>query len=106
MLAERKMSQKALADAVGVKPQSVFEWKTKGNIPRADTAIKIAEYFNVPIKWLVLGVEDAAFTQDERDLLAVYRQLDQRDKDDLLGIADMKLENSKKGDILSNTANA
>ena len=96
MLTERKMSQKELASIAGVKPPSVSEWKAKGTLPRADTAIKIAQYFNVPIKWLVLGIEDTGFTQDERELLAVYRQLDHDDKVEIIGIIGLKLKKEAK----------
>ena len=105
-LTERKLSQKDLAVIAGVKPPSVFEWKNDKTMPRADTAIKIADYFNISVKWLVLGEKDAEFTQNERNLLSFFRQLDSRDQVDVLGIVEMKLENAKKGDILSNSANA
>ena len=106
LLTERRLSQKDLAVIAGVKPPSVFEWKNDKTMPRADTAIKIADYFNVSVKWLVLGEKDTEFTQTERNLLAFFRQLDLRDQADVLGIVEMKLENAKKGDILSNSANA
>jgi len=106
LMAERKMSQKDLADIAGVKAPSVFEWKNDGTTPRADTAIKIADYFNVSVKWLVLGEEDTGLTQNERDLLSIYRLLDSRDQGDVFGIMQMKLENAKKGDTSFSSVNA
>ena len=108
LMAERKMSQKDLAAVAEVKPPSVSEWKTKGTLPRADTAIKIAEHFNVSIKWLVLGIEDAAFTRDERELLAVYRKLGQDDKVEIIGIIGLKLQSEakKRGGALSDSETA
>ena len=70
-------------------------------MPRADTAVKIADYFNVSAKWLITGKQDAELTQEERDLLAAFRLLDSRDQGDVLGIVEMKLENAKKGTALS-----
>jgi len=106
-MAEKKMSQKDLADIAGVTPPSVFEWKNEGTMPRADTAVKIADYFNVSAKWLITGSKDAELTNEERDLLAAFRLLDdQKDKDEVLGIINLKIENAKKGDILSSLENA
>jgi transcriptional regulator with XRE-family HTH domain len=106
LLSERKMSQKDLAEIAGVTPPSVFEWKNEGTMPRADTAIKIADYFNVSVKWLILGEKEKELTQNERNLIDGFRKLDSRDQDDVLGIVEMKIENAKKGDILSNIKNA
>ena len=106
-LTEKKMSQKELADIAGVTPPSVFEWKNQGTMPMADTAIKIADYFNVSVKWLITGEQDAELSQEERDLLDAFRLLDdQKDKDEVLGIINLKIENSKKGDISSNLSEA
>jgi HTH-type transcriptional regulator, cell division transcriptional repressor len=105
-LAEKKMSQKDLADIAGVTPPSVFEWKNQGTMPRADTTIKIADYFNVSVKWLITGERDAELSQEERDLLDAFRLLDDRDQEDVLGIVQGKIERAKKGDILSRSENA
>jgi len=106
LLTERNLTQKDLADIAGVKPPSVFEWKNEETMPRADTAIKIADYFNVSVKWLVLGKQDTEFNQNERELLSGFRLLDTRDQGDVLGIVQMKLENAKRGDISSDLASA
>jgi transcriptional regulator with XRE-family HTH domain len=101
-LAEKKMSQKDLADIAGVTPPSVFEWKNQGTMPRADTAIRIADYFNVSVKWLITGEQDTGLTQTEQYLLDRFRLLDERDQEDTLGNIEMKIE--KAGKKLSKTA--
>jgi transcriptional regulator with XRE-family HTH domain len=105
LMLEKKLSQRDISSIAGVKPPSVNEWKAKGTLPRADTAIKIADYFKVSVKWLVTGQNDPAFTREERSLLELFRQLDDRDRADIIGNAQMKLENAKKGDISSSSGN-
>jgi transcriptional regulator with XRE-family HTH domain len=101
-LAERKMTQKDLADIAGVTPPSVFEWKNEGTLPRADTAIKIADYFNVSVKWLITGVDEIGLTNGERALINGFRNLDERDKEDILGNIEQKIENRKKDNVSYN----
>lgn len=74
-MAERKLFQKDLAEIAGVTPPSVNEWKNEGAMPRADTAVKIADFFNVSTKWLITGINDADLSQDERDILEAYKRL-------------------------------
>jgi transcriptional regulator with XRE-family HTH domain len=107
LMAEKKMSQKDLADIAGVTPPSVFEWKNEGTMPRADTAVKIADYFNVSVKWLITGNKDADLSQEERDLLAAFRALgDQKDKDEVMAIIHIKIDNAKKTSDSSNLSAA
>ncbi|GHU69835.1 hypothetical protein FACS189450_03350 [Spirochaetia bacterium] len=103
---EKKLSQKDIASVAGVTPPSVNEWKAKGTMPRADTAIILADFFKVSPKWLVMGKEEPEMTNAERGLLENYRLLDGRDQDDVAGIIRMKLEAAKRGDILSSSGNA
>jgi transcriptional regulator with XRE-family HTH domain len=57
LLKEKGISQKSLAEYIGIRNPSISEWKKEGTIPRADIAIKIAEYLNVSVEYLITGVE-------------------------------------------------
>jgi transcriptional regulator with XRE-family HTH domain len=57
LLKERGISQKSLAEYIGIRNPSISEWKKEGTIPRADIAIKIAEYINVSVEYLITGTE-------------------------------------------------
>lgn len=45
----RGMSQKQLADMLGVNRTTVTRWETSGRFPRADKLRKISEIFGCPI---------------------------------------------------------
>jgi transcriptional regulator with XRE-family HTH domain len=83
MMLEKKLSQKAIADIAGIRPPSVNEWKSKGTMPRADTAIKLADFFKVLIKWLVNGDNDE-ISQEERELLDAFCRLNDEGKDNAI----------------------
>ncbi|MDR2717697.1 MAG: helix-turn-helix domain-containing protein [Treponema sp.] len=104
VLAEKDLKRLNMCKAIGIKSQNITN--IKKSIPAADTAIKIADYLRVSVKWLITGEDEISFTQNERILLDGFRQLDSRDQGDVLGIVEMKLENAKRGDILSSSANA
>jgi transcriptional regulator with XRE-family HTH domain len=55
LLKEKGVSQKSLAEYIGIRNPSISDWKKEGTIPRADVAIKIAEYLNVSVEYLITG---------------------------------------------------
>lgn len=99
LLKERKENRNILAPAVGIRPQTISGWSTRGTIPTADTALDIANYFGVSVEWLLTGREREGLTDEERRLLDEWRQLDERDRADVLGIVEMKLERSTPSSV-------
>ena len=57
---EKKMSQGALADALGVSRQSVSKWENGNATPDLDKLIKLTELFGVTLDELVSGAPAAA----------------------------------------------
>ena len=68
---ENKISQQKLADTLGVKQSTVGMWENGKNKPEFDTLIKISEYFDVSVDYL-LGKTNKKMPADlaanERDL--------------------------------------
>jgi len=105
VLAEKGLKRLDMCRAIGISSQNITN--IKKSIPAADTAIKIADYLHVSVKWLITGEQDAELSQEERDLLDAFRMLgEQKDKDEIMGIINLKIEISKKGVIISNLENA
>jgi len=51
-----KTTQKALAQAVGIRPQTISLYLDGSTQPNADNLYKIARYFNVSVDFLLSGV--------------------------------------------------
>lgn len=51
-----KTTQKALAEAVGIRPQTISLYLDGSTQPNADNLFKIARYFNVSVDFLLSGV--------------------------------------------------
>jgi len=100
-------------DRKGLKRTDLYEivpsgtlsnWKNKGQEPSAYTLYKVAVFLNVSVDWLLTGKDSSGLSQNENELLSKYRRLEQKDRDEIIGIISLKIENSKKGDISSSTA--
>jgi transcriptional regulator with XRE-family HTH domain len=87
-----------------ITSQAPINWRNKNSIPAADTALKIAEFLDVSVKWLITGEEEPGLSRVEQDLLASFRQLDERDQSDVLGNIKMKLENAKEDKSIDKSA--
>ncbi len=84
---DKGLRQVDLAQILGISPQSLGYYENQVNKPDPDMLIKIANYFNVTIDYL-LGREDdfgnvtvttaspsAALPPDEQELLELYKKL-------------------------------
>ena len=73
--------------SIGLSSATATNWKTSGRIPSGDALIKIAEYFNVSIDYL-LGIDQKkppqsggadeeyeALTDSEKKIIDILRQL-------------------------------
>jgi len=75
LLKAKSLSQKELAEKVGMRRPSISDWKTKKTYPYADVALKIAGIFEVSVEYLMTGKDKDSFSQEERTLLFDYRSL-------------------------------
>ena len=100
-----QISQRQLAQDLGVSAGAVGLWETGKRLPDANMIIKIANYFNVSTDYLLGLSPDLTSTQedtyheqlsdDEAKLLNTYRSLGTDEKQIILGKAlDLKLSSS------------
>lgn len=71
---EKKESPSAVCKKIGITPATYSCWDEK-SVPRKTTLIKIAEYFNVSVDYL-LGKESSPtiiLSDEERDIILAYR---------------------------------
>lgn len=59
LLDSRNITQKKLAEILDVRQNTISDWKLNGNLPNAETAIKISQYFNVSLDYLLAGGDKA-----------------------------------------------
>jgi transcriptional regulator with XRE-family HTH domain len=83
---------KALIVDLGYKTSTVYSWGENDSVPKAVDLLKIADYLGVSMRWLLTGEDEAGLAPEERDLLTSYRWLDDRDREDVVGLIALKLE--------------
>ena len=81
---ERKTTITRMAEEVGLSNAAPTSWR-KGSVPKLGTVKKIAEYFDVPVEYL-LGEESekdnkkTPTPKGERDYLAIMNAFDKADE--------------------------
>jgi len=94
-----KMTRKAVATAIGLKSaQSLTDWG-KGSIPQADTALYIADFLGVSIRWLLTGENDKGVTIEEQSLLDKFRRLTEQGRFEITTLIDAKLINREADEL-------
>ena len=90
---ENGISQQQLADVIMVSQQSVNKYENHGVEPDIETLIKIADYFNITIDYLV-GRNEAAETAvsdisfKERELIKKIRNLKPQQRECVLKVVE------------------
>lgn len=106
LMENNNVKQKELAIKLNVKRGSVSNWITNRRCPDAETIVKIADYFNVTVDYLL---KDTGIKSDElvelkelkedyseiEDLYKSYKELDRNNKLLIESMIKTMLENQK-----------
>lgn len=97
LLKKRKETRVQVAKAIGINPQNISAWSIRGTVPAVDIAVAIARYLGVTAEWLVTGEESETITlsQEEKKLLAEWRELSGQDKEEIEMLIDFKNKAAK-----------
>ena len=90
LMKERGTTYAALSKELGISKNGLKYWETAGNIPNVRILQTIADYFGTTVEYLV-GQSDKEIapkpSEDELELLEIYRQLAKSGKRQLIGKA-------------------
>lgn len=68
-----------MLSTLGISTGSTGNWK-KGQLPKGDILIKIADYLNTSIDYILLGEYRSDVSKDEKKLIELYRITPERAK--------------------------
>jgi len=68
----------------GLKPSTVSTWQNRGSLPSVDEALKLCDYFNVSLRYLMTG-EDF-FRHPRHDVQQIIDMIDRFSAEDILRI--------------------
>lgn len=77
---KHKISQKQLADVIGVSQQSINKYENHNIEPDIDTLKALANYFNTSIDYLV-GYSDKDIADMNSELLYIFNQMTSEQKE-------------------------
>ena len=98
---KHNLSQAALAEKLHVGVGSVGMWESTDRIPPAKKLIKIADFFDVTVDYLLdrknnTSPQQLSYTNREEELLTMFRQMDTAQQNRFLGIAEGMIEEATK----------
>ena len=76
---ERGISISAMLNDLELSTGNTGNWK-KGQLPKGDMLIKIADYFNVSVDYILFGEYRDNLTPEEKHLLELYKSAPDRAK--------------------------
>ncbi len=85
---------------IGISSGVISTWKKEGYCPSGEMLIKVADYFNCSIDYLVgrsdcMKVQKSDFSYEELRMLEKFRILSNENQDELLHILDYKYDKQK-----------
>lgn len=92
-LTDRGISKADMARIAGITPQAVNGWFKKGVISKK-SAMAVAEFAGVSVAWL-LGEnveESSGLSQNEMELLKLYRQLPETEQKNMVSVFSARLK--------------
>ena len=97
------LTQKQLADKIGVKNTAVSNWESGNNSIDIDTLCLVCEVFGITLNDIYGGYSEksAVLSADEMNLIATYREISDQGKQYLLQTLNMVRNEYKKRDSLS-----
>ncbi len=102
---QKKLSQKSLADMIGVKHNTISSWESCTNTIDIDNLYAICQVLNVSINTMY-GINNAQLTTSTDIGIELYNQLDDNDKAEIRGEMKQMLKAEKYNDIQKELQNA
>lgn len=93
-LEEKNLIRADLCRALGISEGTVRNWE-KGVMPAADTALKIAQYLDVSLEYLITGKEkgtEKKIKKSDSDFLESFKKLPEPDREEIKALIKMKLQ--------------
>lgn len=104
ILTQKHKKQKELSKYTGISEAAISDWKKKGTNPSADKLIIISEFLEVSVEYLLTGSENirnSELSENEIELLNLYRKLSDRDQIKIIGRIEEILDNSTQNNSQS-----
>lgn len=98
LLKQKNISQRKMIIDFGLGKNTMFNWKHRNNIPNGEVLLKLSEYLDVSVDYLLCN-DKYCVDKEEMLLLNEYRKLNTQKREDVLNIikANSPVGNEKGG---------
>lgn len=80
LLKEKGKTKAEVAKIAEITTQTFYDWKKKGAVPSADTAVKLAQILGTTVEYLITGVEPPVVEKIPRDLQDIINKYAEKDE--------------------------
>lgn len=98
---ELQLTQTDIFEMCGIRSGALSRIENGTSVPSVILFYRIAEILQCDMNWLMTGVssnmKNEVFSEYEEELLNGFRQLNQDDQEELMGLLALKLRKVKKG---------
>lgn len=106
LLKSKGKMQKELAAYTGISTAAISDWKTHGTNPSSDKIVAIAEFLDVSPEYILTGKEsEKNLSENEIEVLHIYRKFSDRDQLKIIGRLEQMYENKRQNAIESTLRN-
>ena len=108
---ELQLTQTDIFEMCGIRSGALSRIENGTSVPSIILFYRIAEVLQCDMNWLMTGVssnmKNKVFSEYEEDLLNGFRQLDQDDQEELMGLLALKLRKVKRdGEKMATLSNS
>jgi transcriptional regulator with XRE-family HTH domain len=90
------MERENIQTDLNISKQKFSKWVKKKSAPKTIDIYRISKYLNMSLQELITGEKDRMLSQEERDFLSSFNNLDHKDKGEIIGFIHLKIENAKR----------
>ncbi len=83
LLKQKNISHRKMIMDFGLVKNTMFNWKHRGNIPNGEVLLKLSEYLDVSVDYLLCN-DGYCIDDEERDLIKKYRELNPQQRENIL----------------------
>ena len=73
-----------LAQKLGISSGVISKWKNENTLPNGENLVKIADYLDVSVDYLLGRTDDPHFGQQKNELIALINQLTPAEQDKVI----------------------
>lgn len=93
-------SNKALTEELNLSKNAIGNYKNN-QLPNVSILYQLSQKLGVSMEWLLTGKEGEVLTENEKELLTLFRKLTERDQVKILGIIEDRYKEGLSDDVKS-----